>query len=56
MNPKRSVVNTMLYKKHEELAEDIKVIEKRLAKYLYPFEEMKDKEIKGIAVQDKKVF
>ena len=55
LNPKRSINNTQLWKKYD-LGNDIAVIEERLKKYLYPFDDVIDNEIKGIETNDKKVF
>lgn len=55
LNPLRSVHNTQIYKKYC-CKEDIKKIEKELAKYLFDFDKVKENKIEGIAVSDTTVF
>lgn len=55
-NPKHSVNNTQLWKKHPELTEDMKIIEKRLAAYLYPFEQVSTNQLPGLFSEVTKVF
>ena len=49
-NPKRSVNNTQLWKRHPELSEDMKYIEHELKDYLYPFELVSYNDISGLEV------
>ena len=56
LNPQKSVVNTCVWRKHPELQKDIEVIEKQLSSYLYPFEQVSDAVIPGIAVNEVKPF
>lgn len=57
LNPKRSVHNTQIWKRPGMNAdEDIKIIEERCAKYLYPFDSVKENAISGIDVKDSSVF
>lgn len=46
-NPKRSINNTQLIRRHPEEIDNIRYIEKKLADYLYPFENYPDAEISG---------
>lgn len=55
LNPKRSVNNTQIWKKHN-IDQEILVIEERLSKYLYPFDKVKDINIPGIEVSDTTSF
>lgn len=54
-NPKHSVNNTKIWKKHN-IDEEISVIEARLTKYLYPFEEVEGNSIPGILQEKMDVF
>lgn len=57
LNPRHSMNNTQIWTKHDlGFEEDIKIIEERCAKYLYPFEKVKDNEIPGVAVKDNSTF
>ena len=47
-NPKRSIVNTQLWKKHLQMSEEIKIIENELREYLYPFDEIDMSNIEGV--------
>ncbi|MDO4431822.1 MAG: hypothetical protein Q4B80_00770 [Aerococcaceae bacterium] len=55
-NPKRSVHNTQLWKKHPELQADIQVIESRLQEYLYPFEQFSIETVQGVESEDNTAF
>lgn len=55
LNPKHSVNNTQVWKRHD-IDSDIKVIESRLADYLYPFEEVDGNEIPGVVHENMKTF
>lgn len=55
-NPKRSINNTQLWKKHPELLEDIQVIEKRLSQYLYPFDDYRNDTIPGLESSETATF
>ncbi|MFA9468190.1 hypothetical protein [Streptococcus sp. E24BD] len=55
-NPKRSVNNTQLWKKHPELMADMKIIEQRLAAYLYPFEQVSTNQLPGVSPEVTAVF
>lgn len=54
-NPKRSINNTQLWKKHN-VEEEIKIIEKRLSKYLFPFSDVENNVICGIESTETTVF
>lgn len=54
-NPQQSVNNTQIWKKHNIEAE-IKVIEERLAEYLYPFDEVNSDVVPGVKQEDGKIF
>jgi hypothetical protein len=57
LNPQHSKNNTQIWTKHDlGLEEDIKIIEEKCAKYLYPFESVKNNEIPGIVVNNNKTF
>lgn len=56
LNPFRSIHNTQVWREHPELVEDIRLIEKELEEYLYPFEEHTLDEIVGIPVSDTTKF
>lgn len=55
LNPKRSFVNTQLWKKFDDL-ESLKIIEKSLPQYLYDFEEKRYDNIEGVEVQNSQSF
>ena len=55
MNPKKSINNTRVWERHN-IRQDIKIIEERLEKYLYPFEQVKDNKILGIVDNHKNIF
>lgn len=55
LNPKRSVVNTRLWEKHSDKG-DIRIIEKRLEKYLYSYDDTDCMNIAGADVKNSKVF
>lgn len=55
-NPKRSVVNTQLWKVYPELEKEIEVIKRMLPEYLYDFESVKGMRIMGIEPEIHKVF
>lgn len=55
LNPQRSVNNTQLWKKHN-IEREIEIIERRLAKYLYPFEEVNNNVICGVKPTSTTVF
>lgn len=54
-NPRHSHVNTQLWKKFDDM-ESLSIIEKRLAKYLYAFDTVKDNEIAGVELKTMKMF
>lgn len=54
LNPKKSVHNTQLWRKHPD--ENIKIIEERLVEYLYSFERVCLEDVKGIDVNEIKPF
>lgn len=56
MNPRRSVVNTRLWERYSKEIDNIKIIEKRLKKYLYQYDDIPKSALKGIDVQDRKLF
>lgn len=56
LNPKKSINNTCVWKKHPELQNDIEVIESRLSSFLYPFEQVRDTVIPGIDVDEVRPF
>lgn len=56
LNPKRSVVNTQIWKRYPKYKNDIAYIEEHLKEYLYDFESVKENEICGIDVKNKEVF
>lgn len=53
-NPKKSILNTEVWKKLEVNTLEIKIIEKRLKDYLYPFEESSISIIQGEDIVDKR--
>lgn len=55
LNPKKSVINTQIFLKNKKFEKDIKLIEKLLPEFLYPFPS-KDKKIVGIEVNNNKNF
>ena len=55
MNPKRSVVNTQLWKKYDD-AENIRIIEKELKDYLFDYTTCENNEIMGIEPINNTVF
>ena len=55
LNPKKSVNNTKIWKRHK-IDEDINIIEERLGEYLYPFCQVEDNIIAGTANRDSKIF
>ena len=54
LNPKRSVVNTQIWKRYPEEEKNIKYIEENLSKYLYDFPT--DCEVEGVETKDKSLF
>ncbi|EHC03584.1 hypothetical protein ACS60V_05400 [Streptococcus suis] len=54
-NPQQSVNNTQIWKKHN-IEVEIKVIEERLAEYLYPFDEVNSDAVPGVKQEDGKIF
>lgn len=46
-DPEKSVANTQVFKRYPQYEEDIKIIEKELADYLYPFEKYGDVDTSG---------
>ncbi len=55
LNPKRSVNNTQIWKKHN-IDKEISIIEERLSNYLYSFDKVKHIKIPGIEVSDTTSF
>lgn len=55
LNPKLSINNTQVWKKHN-IDKEIEIIEKRLSKYLYPFEKTKNNVICGLDNNNNNVF
>ncbi|HEM5103112.1 TPA: hypothetical protein U1230_001947, partial [Streptococcus suis] len=51
----QSVNNTQIWKKHN-IEVEIKVIEERLAEYLYPFDEVNSDAVPGVKQEDGKIF
>ena len=56
LNPKKSVINTQLWKRYPKHEKEVKYIEEHLSQYLYDYSKVADKEIKGVEVNNKKVF
>lgn len=56
LNPKKSVVNTMLYAKTDKYKDAIKIIEEELTEYLYDFSSVCCNEIVGIDIDNKEIF
>lgn len=56
LNPLRSIHNTQVWLEHPELSNDIKVIERELKDYLYPFEAHSNDQIVGIPVNNTSKF
>ena len=56
LNPKRSVVNTQIWKRDNRWAKDIEIIEKMLPEYLYDFSNVSENDVVGIEVKDKETF
>ena len=56
LNPKRSVVNTQIFKRNKKFKEDIKKIEELLPEYLYDFDSVESCEIAGVETKDKGTF
>lgn len=54
LNPKRSVVNTQIWKRYPEEDKNIEYIKKHLSKYLYEFP--LDNNVEGINTKDKSLF
>lgn len=55
LNPKRSYVNTQLWKKFRDL-DSLKIIEEKLPQYLYDFSDKKYEDIVGVEVGNMNVF
>lgn len=47
LNPKRSINNTQLWKRHTELSSDMEIIERELTDFLYPFDSISADEVPG---------
>ena len=58
MNPRRSVSNTQIWKRHtaEEDLRELKTIESALPDYLYDFSKVDIRDVRGVAVADDSVF
>lgn len=56
LNPKKSVVNTQIFKRNKKFAKDIEVIEKMLPEYLYDYDSVKESDVVGIETKDKRTF
>ena len=49
-------MNTRLWERYSKEMDNIKIIEKRLKKYLYQYDNIPKSALKGIDVQDRKLF
>ena len=55
-NPKRSVVNTQIFKRDKRFEQDIKKIEELLPEYLYDFSKVDENKVQGIEPESKGTF